>query len=85
MLTTLTDVLASATMITGLDLKLRRIARRVKVIDLAKAMGYAHHSRISQIEGSAVVQPDTAERYMTALSTFPEVATSAGNGMAVAS
>lgn len=70
-------------MTTGLDLKLKRVARRVKVIDLADRMGYSHHSRISQIEATAVVPPDTAQRYLEALATFPEVATSEGAEVAV--
>lgn len=57
----------------GLDLKLRRTAKRVRVIDLARVMG-VNHSRISQIEGLAVVTQKTAARYLAALATFPDVA-----------
>jgi len=60
---------------TGLNLKLRRTACRVRVIDLAARMGVVH-SRVSQIEATAVVSNDAAARYLDALATFPEVATS---------
>lgn len=40
--------------------------------DLAERMGYAHHSRVSQIESTAVVTAETTERYLEALATFPE-------------
>lgn len=67
---------------TGLDLKLRRTARRVRVIDLAARMGVVH-SRVSQIEATAVISDDAASRYLTALETFPEVATSEPMGAAL--
>lgn len=57
----------------GLDLKLKRTAQRVRVIDLARVMG-VNHSRISQIEATAVVTQRTAARYLAALATFPDVA-----------
>lgn len=58
---------------TGMDLKVQRIRKRVKTIDLARAMG-KNHSRISQIESLAVVTQRTAALYLAALSTFPDVA-----------
>lgn len=57
---------------TGLDLKLKRVARRVRVIDLAQAMG-VRHSRISQIEAQAVPSTEMIDRYLAALATFPDV------------
>ena len=60
---------------TGLHLKITRTARRVRVIDLAARMGVVH-SRVSQIEATAVVSDDAAARYLEALETFPDVATS---------
>lgn len=71
-------------MTSGLDLKLRRVARRVKVKDLADAMGYNRHSRVSQIEATAVVTQEAAERYLSALETFPEVAGASSSTEAVA-
>jgi transcriptional regulator with XRE-family HTH domain len=56
----------------GIDLKLERTRRRVKVIDLARVMG-VQHPRVSQIEGSAVVTQKAAAKYLAALSTFPVV------------
>jgi hypothetical protein len=75
--------------VTGLDLKLKRTARRVRVIDLARVMG-VNHSRISQIEATGIVTQRSAARYLAALSTFPEPAaivdpdglTAAGHGRA---
>lgn len=60
---------------TGLDLKLKRVARRVRVIDLAQVMG-VRHSRISQIEAQAVPSADMQQRYLAALATFPDVESS---------
>jgi transcriptional regulator with XRE-family HTH domain len=59
---------------TGLDLKLQRTARRVKVTDLARVMG-VQHPRVSQIEAQAVVTQRAAAQYLAALATFPVVAT----------
>lgn len=57
---------------TGLDLKLERTRRRVRVTDLATVMG-VKHSRVSQIEGQSRVTQRAAARYLAALATFPEV------------
>jgi transcriptional regulator with XRE-family HTH domain len=57
---------------TGLDLRLRRTAKRVKVIDLARVMD-VRHSRVSQIEATAQVTQRAAARYLAALATFPDV------------
>lgn len=51
---------------TGLDLRLRRTAARVKTRELADAMG-VHSSRVSQIEALAEVTDETATRYTEAL------------------
>jgi transcriptional regulator with XRE-family HTH domain len=57
---------------TGLELRLRRTAQRVKVTDLARVMG-VQHSRVSQIEATAQVTQRAAARYLGALATFPDV------------
>ncbi len=44
----------------------------MKVIDLAKRMK-VQHPRVSQIEAMAVVTDAAAERYLSALATFPVV------------
>jgi hypothetical protein len=59
---------------TGHELKVRRVAAKVKAIDLASHMEVAP-SRISQIEALADVTPDTEARYLAALADS-EVATS---------
>lgn len=53
---------------TGLDLKLARVARRIKQKPLAEAMGVSA-SRVAAIEREAVVTPELAARYMAALDT----------------
>lgn len=63
---------------TGTDLLLERTRKRVTVSDLARAMGYRNHSRVSQIENSVVVTASIERRYRNALSTFPDVETSTG-------
>jgi transcriptional regulator with XRE-family HTH domain len=54
--------------VTGLDLKLARIAARVKQKAIGRAMGVSE-SRVSAIEREAVVTPETADRYVAALDT----------------
>lgn len=51
---------------TGLELKVRRVAARVKAIDLAQAMGVSA-SRVSSIEREAVVSSAASKRYLAAL------------------
>lgn len=51
---------------SGLDLKLRRVAADVRAKDIADAMG-VHRTRISRIESSRTVTPDTSSRYLAAL------------------
>ena len=58
---------------TGLELKVRRTAARVKAYKLAERMGVAS-PRVSQIEALAEVSPETEQRYLAALAEC-EVAT----------
>jgi DNA-binding XRE family transcriptional regulator len=51
---------------TGLDLKLARVAARVKQWQIAHEMGVSP-SRIAAIEREAVVTEDTEARYLAAL------------------
>lgn len=52
---------------TGLDMKLERVAARVKVRDLALLMGITP-SRVSRIEGqTSRLTPDMERRYRAAL------------------
>lgn len=57
---------------TGLDLKLRRVAADVKARDLASALGVSD-SRISRIENSRIVTEEAAGRYLRALATLATV------------
>lgn len=57
---------------TGIDLKVRRVAADVRLKDLAAVMGVSD-SRVSRIEGSRQVTDDAAERYLRALATFGTV------------
>lgn len=57
---------------TGMELKLRRVAARVKGTELARAMGITS-SRISAVEREAVVTPEMARRYLDALTTLTHV------------
>lgn len=63
--------------VTGLSLKLHRVARRVKVVDLARQMGVTH-GRISQIEKADAVSVPIAARYLAALGTFEDVTKGGG-------
>lgn len=53
---------------TGLDLKLARVAARVKQRAIGTEMGVSE-SRVSAIEREAVVTPELAARYLAALDT----------------
>ena len=53
---------------TGLDLKLARVAARIKQKPLGEAMGVSA-SRVAAIEREAVVSVELAERYLRALGT----------------
>lgn len=53
---------------TGLELKLKRVAADVKSKDLAAALGVTT-SYVSRIEGRRVVTPEMHDRYVAALTT----------------
>jgi hypothetical protein len=53
---------------TGLDLKLARVAARVKQWQIAHEMGVSP-SRVAAIEREAVVSDDVETRYLAALGT----------------
>lgn len=58
----------------GIDLKLRRVAARVKATELAAAMEPpVTSSRIGHIEAAAVVTDAAAEKYLAALATLTTV------------
>jgi transcriptional regulator with XRE-family HTH domain len=57
----------------GLDLRLIRVAKRVKTKDVAERMGVPH-SRISYLEAQPTVTETAASRYLAALATFDEPA-----------
>jgi transcriptional regulator with XRE-family HTH domain len=59
---------------TGLDLKLERTAARVRVKDLALAMGVTS-GHVSNLEARAIVTDESATKYRAALATLPTVAT----------
>lgn len=61
---------------SGLELRLERVAARVKLIDLARRMGL-HRATVARYEGLAVVDPETAYQYRAALATFRDFASSA--------
>lgn len=54
---------------SGLDLKLRRIAQNVKGKDLAAAAGW-HPSTVSRLESRAIVLPADVAKYVAALATL---------------
>lgn len=66
MLPRMDTVTAVDSVVSGLDLKLRRTAARVTQIDLATHMN-VRAQRVSQIEALAVVRPQLVERYEAAL------------------
>jgi hypothetical protein len=59
---------------SGLDLRLERVAARVKLIDLAQAMG-RHRATVARYEELAVVDAEIVAEYRSGLATFREVAT----------
>lgn len=63
----MTDVL-----VTGMTLKLERIARNVKQGQLASRMGVSP-SKLSRLEDRYAVGPDAARQYRSALATFPSL------------
>ena len=54
---------------SGMDLKLKRVALRIKQTELARAMGVSP-SRLCNIEEAAVVTDKAAARYLAALDTW---------------
>lgn len=58
---------------TGLELRLERVAARVKLVDLAQRMRL-HRATVARYEGLAVVPEEIAYEYRTALATFRDVA-----------
>lgn len=67
----MTDVL-----VTGMTLKLERVAQSVKQTDLAAKMGVSR-PYLSALENRYAVDPEVAQRYRTALASFPSLATPA--------
>lgn len=59
---------------SGLDLRVRRVRARVKVLDLAAAMGVSRQT-LWTIERSAFVEPDRAAQYLEAIETCRHVKT----------
>lgn len=58
---------------TGMELKLRRIAARVKQHDVATEMGVTK-SRVSGIEREHYPSPESVKRYLAALEKLTDVA-----------
>ena len=58
----------NANEVSGLDLKLARVAARVRQNRLASAMGVSP-SRVAQLEREAVITAEAAQRYRDALET----------------
>jgi transcriptional regulator with XRE-family HTH domain len=57
-----------------MDLKLRRVAARVKMADLSERMGRSR-ATLHNYERMEIVPAGVAEKYVAALETFREVAT----------
>lgn len=57
----------SNTHMTGLELKVQRVASEVRSKEIARVMG-VDPSRITHIEASRKVTPETVRRYLAALS-----------------
>lgn len=53
---------------TGLELKVQRVTAEVRSKEIAQVMG-VDPSRITHIESSRKVTPETAHRYLAALAT----------------
>jgi transcriptional regulator with XRE-family HTH domain len=60
-------------LVSGLELKLERVARQVKASDLAAQIGVSR-SYLSQLESRHSVKPEAAQRYRAGLATFPSLA-----------
>lgn len=61
---------------TGMDLKLRRVAAHVKGKDLAAAAGW-HPSTVTRLEQRALVPPADVTKYVAALATLATTTTEA--------
>lgn len=61
---------------SGLDLRLERVAARVKLIDLSARMAKDRRT-VARYEGLAVVPPEIVDEYRESLAAFREVATEA--------
>jgi len=61
---------------TGLDLRLERVAARVKLIALAEAMKRDRRT-VARYEGLAVVDPGVVNEYRESLATFGDIETTA--------
>jgi hypothetical protein len=59
---------------SGLDLRLERVAARVKIKDLAAAMD-RHRATVIGYEKAGAVEPEVAAQYREALATLRDVAT----------
>jgi hypothetical protein len=66
---------------SGLDLRLERVAARVKLKALAARMD-RHRATVGRYEELAEVDEDVAREYRAALATFREVATPTAEAVA---
>lgn len=69
----------TAAEVSGLTLKLERVASRLTATSIGRAMGVSN-SRIGHIESSAFVTPGTVARYRAAIATCVEERTSTRDG-----
>lgn len=65
----------------GIDLKLLRIAARIKASDLARALGVTT-SRVSHIESRDEATEEAARKYLAALETLTTVSADTGQRVA---
>jgi hypothetical protein len=66
---------------SGLDLRLERVAARVKLVDLARAMKRSR-ATVARYEGLAVVVDSAADEYRAGLATFRDVASEPAESVA---
>jgi DNA-binding XRE family transcriptional regulator len=57
---------------SGMDLKLSRVARRIKAVDIAREMGVSRQ-RVAAIEALAVVPEEAVARYRAAVMSVTTV------------
>lgn len=60
--------------ISGITLRLERVAAKVTIVDLAAQMG-RHRATVANYENAASVSFEVAREYRAALATLTEVAT----------